>query len=242
MRDYHIHTTFCDGLNHPEEFIVHAISLGMDEIGFSAHSYTFFDESYCLKKERIEEYKAEITRLKEKYEDKISILLGIEQDYFSNESTEGYDYVIGSVHYVKKGDKYLPIDESEKIFVDIVNEYYGGDFYALAEDYYLLVGNVVEKTNADIIGHFDLVTKFNEGNKYFDVKNERYVAAYEKALDKLLKTGKVFEKNFGAIGRGYRTEPYPDVAIVKYIVKNGGRLMRCSDSHNTKQLQMFCNL
>ena len=151
IRDYHIHTTFCDGLNHPEEFVVRAIELGMEEIGFSAHSYTFFDESYCLKKDRIEEYKAEITRLKEKYEGRISILLGIEQDYYSTESSEDYDYVIGSVHYVKKGDKYLPVDESEKLFVDIVNEYYDGDFYSLAEDYYLLVGDVVEKTNSSKI-------------------------------------------------------------------------------------------
>ena len=53
-RDFHVHTTFCDGINTPEEIVISAISRGMDKIGFSGHSYTFFDEEYCMKKADIE--------------------------------------------------------------------------------------------------------------------------------------------------------------------------------------------
>ena len=236
INDYHVHTTFCDGKNTPEEMVLKAIEKGMTLLGFSAHSYTFFDESYCLRKERYDEYKGEINRLKEKYKDKIEILCGVEQDYYSKEPTEGFSYVIGSVHYVKKNDKYLPVDESEEIFIDIVKTHYKGDYYAFCEDYYEVVGNVVEKTKADIIGHFDLITKFNENNRLFDENNERYIAAWKKAADKLLKTGKVFEINTGAISRGYRTTPYPSKKILAYIEEKGGKTIKNSDSHSVDGL------
>lgn len=43
------------------------------------------------------QYKNEINRLKEKYKNKIEILLGVEQEYFSKEPTDDYKYVIGAV-------------------------------------------------------------------------------------------------------------------------------------------------
>ena len=71
MRDLHTHTNFCDGKNTPEEMIVAAIQKGMDCIGFSAHSYTIFDQSYCMSQQNTERYKQEIGRLKKIYGDKI---------------------------------------------------------------------------------------------------------------------------------------------------------------------------
>ena len=93
-RDYHVHTRFCDGKNTPEEMVLKAIEKGMEALGFSAHSYTFFDESYCLKRERYNEYKAEINRLKEKYKGTIDVYCGIEMDMFSHDTLVGYEYVI----------------------------------------------------------------------------------------------------------------------------------------------------
>ena len=50
--DLHLHTTFSDGKNSPEEMVEEAIRLGLSEIGFSDHAYTFFDERYCMAKAR----------------------------------------------------------------------------------------------------------------------------------------------------------------------------------------------
>lgn len=236
MRDLHVHTNFCDGKNSPEEMVIAAIDVGMECIGFSAHSYTFFDESYCLKKERTDEYRAEINRLKEKYLGRIEILCGIEQDYYSDMPTEGYDFVIGSVHYLKNGEVYIPVDERRQILCDAVKKYYGGDFYAMAEEYYRTVSDVAGRTNADIIGHFDLVSKFNEGNSLFDESDERYVHAYRGAVDKLIDYNIPFEINTGAISRGYRSVPYPAVPILDYIRKKGGKTILTSDSHSTETL------
>ena len=124
--NYHTHTNFCDGKNTPEEMVLEAISLGCPELGFSGHSYLSFGTDYCMSIENTEEYKREIRRLQEKYAGQIKILLGVEQDYFSEAPTDDYDYVIGSVHSVYKDGHYLEVDHTKKIFMDDVQKYYGG--------------------------------------------------------------------------------------------------------------------
>ena len=80
--DLHIHSTFSDGKNTIEEIVLKAIENGFDVIGISDHSYTVFDESYCIKKDSISNYLEEINILKDKYRDKICIYAGIEQDFY----------------------------------------------------------------------------------------------------------------------------------------------------------------
>ncbi len=231
-RDLHVHTTFSDGKNTPEEVVLEAIKKGVKTLGFSDHSYTPFDTSYCMKKEKVDEYIKQVNALKEKYRDKIEVLCGIEQDYFSGKPTNDFDYVIGSVHYVKLGDEYIDVDDTSEKLQNAAKKYFGGDIYSLIEEYYRLVGEVVEIINADIIGHFDLITKFCEKDSIFDQNNPRYVAAWKKAVDKLLKHNKPFEINTGAISRGYRTTPYPAPQIIDYIKQSGGRFILSSDSHS----------
>ncbi len=235
-QDLHVHTTFCDGKNSPEAMVCAAFEQGLWRIGFSAHSHTFFDESYCLKKERYEEYRAEIARLKDAYQGKIQILCGVEQDRYSTAPTEGFDYVIGSVHYMKVKDIYLPVDESVQAFYDTCRTHFKGDFYAMAECYYEAVADVVSATKCDFIGHFDLITKFNEGGVFFEEDHPRYVAAWQSALDTLLATGVPFEINTGAISRRYRKSPYPAPPILQRIAQKGGKVLLSGDSHSAASL------
>ena len=187
---------------------------------------------YCIKKDDIPRFQAEVNALKIKYADKICVLCGVEQEYISTCSTEGFDYSIGSVHYFIVGDKLYHVDWYEEYFLDVIKNVFNGDFYLAVENYFDTVANVIEKTGADIIGHFDLINKFNEGDRLFSTKHPRYVNAYKKALEKLLKTGKPFEVNTGAISRGYRTEPYPSLDALNIIKQNGGTLILSSDAHN----------
>ena len=78
--DLHIHTTFSDGNDDPREMVLAAIDRGLDTIGFSDHAYTDFDVSYCLPKERIEEYVSTVSSLREEVRGRIRILCGVEQD------------------------------------------------------------------------------------------------------------------------------------------------------------------
>lgn len=237
LSDLHTHTTFCDGKNTPEQMVVAAIEKGMKIIGFSGHALTSFDSGYCMSFADEAEYCREIARLKEKYAEKIEILCGIEQDIYADRPASGYDYVIGSVHYIKCGETLISVDHTEEILLSAAKEYFGGDLLYLAECYFETVAKVYEKTNCDIIGHFDLVAKFNgDGNKYFDESDSRYMKAGEAAIKNLLKSGKPFEINTGAIHRGYRSVPYPAPHFLKFIYENGGKVILSSDSHSAQTL------
>ena len=235
LADFHVHTFYCDGKDSPGDIVKEAIRRGMKRLGFSGHSYTAFDTEYCMSLEGTQSYMAEIDSLNEEYSGKIEILCGIEKDYYSDVETEGFDYVIGSVHYVNVDGEFLSIDESPENFADLIHRC-DDDPYDMAERYYALVADVVNRTGADFIGHFDLITKFNEGGKFFDEENPRYVSACNDALDALLKTGKPFEINTGAISRGWRKTPYPSERILSYIASHNGSVILSSDSHDKATL------
>ena len=229
--DYHMHTTFSHGINDPEDMVVSAIEKGLNEMGFTGHSYTDFDSSYCMTMEGTKNYKKEILRLKEKYSNDINILLGLEKDIFSTDFTNDYDYIIGSVHYVEVGGKIKTIDEFPDNIKMLTQEDFNGDIYSLCEHYYKTVSDVAKITNCDIVGHIDLISKFNEGNKFFDEKNPRYINAYKCAIDKIMEKCSLFEINLGAVIKGYKKRPYPSDSIIDYIISKGGKFILSSDSH-----------
>ena len=235
-KDLHMHTAYCDGKDTPEDMVLSAVDKGLDTVGISSHSYTFFDESYCMQKEDIPRYIAELRYLRAKYFDRIHVLCGVEQDYYSDYPTDEFDYIIGSVHYIKVGDEYIPVDESVEILRAAVQKHFGGDVYALCELYFDTVADVVEKTRCDIIGHFDLISKFIEREPLFDTEHPRYVKAWKAAADRLVTYDVPFEINTGAISRGYRTQPYPDEEMIAYIKAKGGRLILSSDAHSKENI------
>ena len=234
--DFHVHTTFCDGEDRAETVVQAAVAMGMTRLGFSGHSHTPCDESYCMSAAGTAAYRSEIAALREKYRQRLAICCGIEQDYFADLPAGDYDYVIGSVHYLKIGGDYVPVDGDPEIFQKAAQEYFGGDFYAMAELYYRQEADVVGRTRADLIGHFDLIAKFNEGGRFFDESHPRYVRAATEALDALLETGRPFEVNSGAISRGWRTTPHPSPPLLKRIAAKGGRVVLSSDSHRAATL------
>ncbi len=234
--DLHTHTTYCDGKNTPEEMVLAAIGKGLACIGFSGHGYAPYDLDCCMTREGAAAYRAEIAALREKYAGQIRIHCGVEQDYWSDESTAEYEYVIGSVHYVKRGGALLCVDDTPERAREGVETLFGGDWYACAEAYFETVADVVERTSCDIIGHFDLVSKFNEKERFFDEKHPRYVAAWRAALDRLLPYGRPFEINTGAMFRLWRTTAYPATDMIAYIRDRGGKLVLSSDAHSTEAL------
>ncbi|MBQ2989308.1 MAG: histidinol-phosphatase [Clostridia bacterium] len=234
--DFHMHTVFCDGKNTPEEMVLRGIELGFSVMGFSVHSPLWEDCPWTISKSRLSDYRREIERLREKYADRIRIYCGIEKDYLTDFPTDDFDYVIGSVHYVCAGYEKIEVDHSAEIALEGIERYFGGDIYAYAEEYFRTVGEIVEKTNADLIGHFDLLTKFCDCGLAFDTSHPRYVAAWQAAADKLLKTGVPFEINTGAISRGYRSTPYPALDIMRYLAEHGGTAVITGDCHSAKAL------
>lgn len=230
--DFHTHTSFCDGKDTPAEMAARAFELGFEALGFSGHSFTDFDP--CgMSAPTQERYRGEIAGLKERYAGRMEIYCGVEQDYFSGRVPPEYDYAIGSVHYVLHDGEYLCVDWSPERTRENV-EKYGGDRYAYAEDYFELAGRVLETTGADIVGHFDLVRKFDELDPMLDEEHPRYRRAALSALESLCAGGKrpVFEINTGAMARGYRRQPYPSERLLREIRARGCPVMITSDCHD----------
>ena len=233
-RDFHIHTCYCDGSNTPEEMIKAALNRGFSSIGFTGHSFTSFDQSYCMSRENTQKYFKEITALKEKYKDKIEVFCGIEQDFYAEEKEYDFDYTIGSVHYIKVGDNYFGIDDSPEDTKNLLKNHFGGDFCAMAATYYSSVKRVVEKTNADIIGHLDLIAKYKHSIGLEET--DEYLKLATDAVKELVKCDKPFEINVGTVNRGYRNSPYPSLTLLKEINRLGGKIIISGDCHNAQNL------
>jgi len=231
FQDLHTHTNFSDGTRPPEDMIEEAISKGCDSLGISDHSYVTFDENFSMSPEKTHEYIRVINSLKAKYEGRIEILLGIEQDYHTAWLPEGLDYAIGAAHYVKMGDEYISVDSGAKYQQRKVDTYFAGDHYAMAEKYFSTIAGIMEVTNADFIGHFDLIAKYNFDGVLFDEMHPRYVSAALDAMNEILKRNNIFEVNTGMMFRHNKPEPYPSVFLLKELHKRGGEVILSSDSH-----------
>ena len=229
----HTHTTYCDGKNSPEEIVLAAIGKGFSSIGFSGHGYTDFDLRYCIKD--VEGYKKEITSLKEKYKGEIEVYLGVEEDMYCQVKRSDYDYVIGSSHYCFVNGEYYPIDSSPAHFGKCLDAF-NYDVERMAEDYYGRFCKYINTRKPDIVGHFDLITKFDETDDARFLPCEEYHAIAERWLLRALPCGALFEVNTGAIARSLRTSPYPHERLLRLLQKNGAGVVLSSDSHQKETL------
>ena len=236
LSDLHVHSRFCDGKDDPEDLVLAAIEKGVKRLGILAHSFVPFDDNAILLPKDRAKFIQMVNDLKEEYKGEIEVLCGLEKDVYSSDDGDGFDYVIGSAHYFLIDNRYFPVDYSADAFQQIVEELLGGDYYLAAELYFQSLERLTAGRRPDVIGHFDLVTKFNENGKFFDVTNERYRAAWKRAADTLLPYDIPFEVNTGVIARGYRSEPYPALEIADYIRKKGGKLILSSDAHRKENI------
>ncbi|MBO5926918.1 MAG: histidinol-phosphatase HisJ family protein [Clostridia bacterium] len=231
----HQHTKFSDGKNNAEEVVLSAIEKGMESIGFSDHSYTEIDNSYCMLPEVYPLYHKEIERLKEKYASKIKIFKGIELDYYSEINKNDYDYVIASVHYLYDGKNRYGIDHELQEQLNYISDHCNGDKNKLALDYYTLLIKHVKNCKPDIVGHVDVITKFG----LFDNYNENYRQIAVNAVKEIIPICKVFEMNSGAISRKKRTFPYPERYLLEEIYKLGGEIVISADSHASDTVDFY---
>jgi histidinol-phosphatase (PHP family) len=214
-----------------------AIKIGCNSLGFSEHSHVECDPIYSMTEETTRKYVKEINRLKEKFAGQVEIFLGLERDYYSeNETDIDFDYIIGAVHNFEKDGLFVCVDNGAESQRASVNKYCGGDFYSFAEQYFAVVADVANKTKADIIAHFDLVSKYNSGSRNFDENHPRYISAALDAMDEIMKKCRLFEVNTGAMYRLGKTEPYPSIFFLKELKKRGGEVIITSDSHSAESL------
>ena len=154
----------------------------------------------------------------------------------SNADLVGYDYLIGSVHYLKIEEEYVGFDRNEEAVEKVINTYFGGNGMKYAKAYYETLAQLPQYGNFDIIGHFDLVTKHSDNRMFFDISSKEYTNAAIEAEEALAGEIPFFELNTGAIARGYRKSPYPSITMIKELKRLGFGVVITSDCHNKAML------
>jgi len=244
--NFHTHSTWCDGKSTPEEIILSAIEKGLGAIGFSSHSMLpSNDLSWCLTSEKIAKYKDEITSLKEKYKGKIRVHLGVEADFIPGSAFPSYseyatlepEYIIGSVHYVPAREGVLvAVDSSPEELLSGIDEFFDCKPEDFIKSYYSSVREMVKNYDFDIIGHVDLVRKFNLKHRYFDESSQWYLEEISQTADVIAASGKLVEINTGAISRGWMNDAYPSVPFRELLAKRGVKFILSSDCHHASSI------
>ncbi|WP_209124276.1 histidinol-phosphatase [Alkalihalobacillus sp. BA299] len=164
--DLHTHHERCGHAEGSiEDYIQAAIKNGLDVIGIADHAPYFHMEKdqpspgITMAKSDFPHYVNEVVSLKEKYRDKIQVLLGIECDFFPGQMQNyekelkkyPFDYLIGSVHFVenisifKKGRwEGLTAEQQKKT----------------KEEYYRLIELSARSGLFQILGHIDAMKGF----------------------------------------------------------------------------------
>ena len=242
----HGHTTYCDGKNKAEDYILTAIEKNFVSVGLSGHSYTAFDTEPCMSEKGTQEYLKEMRNLKEKYKDKIEVYIGIEADFYTgyDKNTDkemGFDFRIGSVHYIKDKvkDEYYCVDNTPEILAYGIKNYDNGNEKTFIEAYYDNIIEMLHKQSPNIIGHLDLVKKFNKNNKYFDENADWYKNKVEEVLNEIAKTDAIVEINTGGMSRGWTDTPYPSIFILERILEKNIPITLSSDVHSVENIDYY---
>lgn len=224
----HNHCNLCDGKNTPEEMIAAAVKAGITDFGFSSHSYACFDMGASVKNER--EYIERIKSVIKNNDLPVNLYLGAEEDLFCPVAfREEYDYIIGSVHYVKQGGRIYGVDISAEVLSRCIEESFSSDPAAFYRAYFENVAECARR-KPDILGHFDLIRLCGGG--IIDFSSHDYIDAAIACIDECLKYDVIAEVNYGGMARGKTLSPYPDEFLLKRIREKNGRVIVSTDCHD----------
>ena len=240
LSNCHTHTNYCDGISSPREMIQKAIDKGFVSLGFSVHSPLPYENDYAIVDTRLPIYLDEIAKLKAEYEDKIEILSGIELDADTEIDLAPFDYVISSVHQLQGENtgRIYAVDNTPEELVELINTEFDGDPLSMAQRFYEVSEKAALRDGVHIVGHFDLISKFNDTLHIFDDRDPHYLGFARNAIFNILrqKPGMMFEVNTGAMYRNGKMNPYPSAQMLSVIFNNGGRVILSSDAHNAHSL------
>ncbi len=244
--DYHVHTEFSDDSVYPmEEVVKDAIRMGLDEICFTDHVDYGVKEDWDSKvpmKYRNGEpvanvdyprYAEEICRMRRQYGDRITIRMGMEfgmqmhtiPQFQALYDRYPFDFILLSVHQVEDRELWTQSFQSGRTQKEY-NERYYKELLDLTEHY----------QNYSVLGHLDLIVRYDENGVYPFEKLRPLVA---QLLQTVIENGKGIEVNTSWRRYGL-TDLTPSKAILELYRDLGGRILTLgSDSHKPEHLGAY---
>ncbi len=249
--DYHTHTLYSNhGEGHPREMAALAVERGMLALGFSEHfplPRDFTDPAggtANMHWDQIDDYVREVREAQAEFGHRIKLLLGFELDYLPavdekvRASIMRYpaDYYVGSVHIVDRfrsdHENWL-IDYTLEVFDEGIEE--NGGPQAVYTRYYQLISDYALAYDHQIVGHLDLIKKFNKQNRLFDMTSNHYLSQVEATLDVLKRRNKIIEVNTNGLHK-WIAELYPSDPILQMILERRIPVCLSSDAHRPHEV------
>jgi len=240
--NYHGHSSFCDGEEHPETYIKEAVKLGMPAIGFSGHAPMADLTRWSIPENEFENYLQTIRNFKQKYKGVIDVYTGLEIDYIPNITGPdrfkdfSLDYVIGAIHFVGNYPNCKPFSIAGKApdFDEGLEMIFGNDFRKAAELYFKLNCELIQNQTPDILAHSDLIKNHNKGR--FSENEVWYQKAVFEMLDCAKEKDVIIEVNTRGIYKNRSVEVYPSHFALKRMRELNIRTMLSADTHLITEL------
>jgi len=237
LSDYHMHSLHSgDSEASMESMVEAAIAQGFRSLCFTEHN----DFDFPVSEEcpagvfdlNTDAYLYDLLSLRDKYEEKIHILFGIELGLMPEvmrknailSKSYDFDFIIGSGHVCHGKDPYYP-------------PFFEGrtDREAFEEYFLSLLENVKKFKNFDVLGHMDYVVRYSPNKdtnySYLDYKN-----IIEEILTILIENGKGIEVNTGGYSSGMK-DLHPCHEIVQLYRELGGEIITIgSDAHKPENV------
>ncbi len=231
IADFHMHTPLCGhATGEPAEYVRHGIKAGLKEMGFSDHAplVSHRDPKITMDFDQLPLYLKMIEDVQKQFSREITVKIALEADFIPGfeDKTRAiiedypYDYIIGSVHFIRTWGFDDPAQRTGWNSKDVNQVYH---------DYYELLRQSAKSGMFDIIGHCDLVKKFGH-------------RATESMFDEVKATAKVFKETGVAIEintAGLRKpvkEMYPSLDCLKIYREAGIPLTFGSDAHAPEEV------
>lgn len=246
--DYHVHTMYSDDSTVlMEDYVKKGIALGLDEICFCDHvDYgikrdwddprgVLYDEKRSVGEQAIAnvdypKYVHDFVTLKEKYKDEITLKMGMEfgvqrhtigqfQALFHRYS---FDFIILSIHQVD--DKEFWTQDFQK----------GKTQEKYQREYYQALLNVIkEYRDYSVLGHLDLIKRYDKCGAYPD---EKIMDLVDEILKTVIHDNKGIEINTSSWQYSL-LDTSPSKNILKRYLELGGKIITIgSDAHTTDRL------
>ena len=224
--DLHNHTALCNhATGEISQYIDAAIAAGTQVFGFSDHAPMNYDEEYRMKFSQMDAYEAAVLAAREKYADKIKIMLGYEVDFLEGFMDERVlarkvDYFIGSVHFIGSWGFDNP---------EFIGEYKNRDIDQIWRDYFACVAASAKCGKFDVIGHMDLMKIF----KFMPRADIKILAL--PAIKEIKRANLAVEINSAGLKKPIR-EQYPSKQILELAAEFDLAISFGSDAHAPDQV------
>lgn len=242
---FHTHSAYCDGNGTIDEVVEAAIQAGLTDIGISSHAPLPFATDWNMPLDSLASYTRHVRALRAQYRDRIAVWFGAEIDYIPGGDVRRFqddkifpwhfDYFVGSVHFLGNGDPPESFDGTREVYEKILRENYDDEIQLMVEDYYSRVTHLLDLPMVKIVGHLDVIKRWNAQRPFFTETEPWYIRSVETALKAIASSRTVVELNTAGWRKGL-ADPYPSPWILERCRELNIPITVNSDSHSPQEV------